>query len=79
MFIKNLNLCSNFFSDKGKLLDRKLKFISKFVTLQPGKQTVAIHILHNISRSRGNKTMKFCQLIEYNVRIFFSSKKLCVK
>ena len=59
-------------------LIRKLRFISKFVTLQPGKQTIAIHILHNISRSRGNKTMKFYQLIEYNVRIsFFFKKALC--
>ena len=25
---------------------------------QPGKQTIAIHILPNISRSKGNQTMK---------------------
>ena len=38
------------------------------MTLQPGQETVAIHILPNISQSRGNKTMKFGQLIEYNKR-----------
>ena len=38
------------------------------MTLPPGQQTVAIHILPNISQSRGNKTMKFGQLIEYNKR-----------
>ena len=29
--------------------------------------TVAIHILPHISRSKGNQTMKFSQLIEYNM------------
>ena len=30
-------------------------------------QTVAIHILPNISRSKDNQTMKFGQIIEYNM------------
>ena len=30
-----------------------------------GKQTTAIHILPNISRSKGNETIKFGPLIEY--------------
>ena len=34
---------------------------------QPRKQTITTHILSNISRSKGNQTMKFCQLIEYNM------------
>ena len=34
-------------------------------------QTIAIHILPNISRSKGNRTMKFGQLIEYNMKTFF--------
>ena len=34
---------------------------------QPGKETLAIHILPNISRSKGNQTMKFGQLIESNM------------
>ena len=41
------------------------------MTLQPGKQAIAIHIMPNISRSKGNRTMKFGQFIEYNVEIFF--------
>ena len=41
------------------------------MTSQPGKQIIAIHILPNISRSKGNQTMKFCQLIEYNMRNVF--------
>ena len=36
------------------------------MTWQSGKQTIAIHILPNISRSRGNQTMKFWKTIEYN-------------
>ena len=41
--------------------------------LQPGLETVTIHILPNISQSKGNQTMKFGQLIEYNKRIFFKN------
>ena len=45
---------------------------------QPGLQTIAIHILPNISQSKGNQTMKFDQLIEYNKRNIFL-QKLCGK
>ena len=48
------------------------------MTLQPDLQTIAIHLLPNISQSRGNQTMKFGQLIEYNNRNIFL-QKLCVK
>ena len=44
------------------------------MTLQPGKQTIAIQILANISTSKRNQTMKFGQLIEYNMRIIFLEK-----
>ena len=45
---------------------------------QPGLQTIAIHILPNISKSKSNQTMKFDQLIKYNkINIFL--KKLCEK
>ena len=35
---------------------------------QPGKQTIAIYTLPNISRIKGNQTMKFGQLIKYDMR-----------
>ena len=35
---------------------------------------MVIHILPNISRSKGNQTMKFSQLIEYNLRNIFPEK-----
>ena len=44
------------------------------MTSQPGWQTIAMHILPNISRSKGNQTMKFGQLIEYNMRNIFLEK-----
>ena len=54
-----------------KWLSRKIRLISKFMTSQTGKQTIAIHILSNISRSKSNRTMKFGQLIECNMRNIF--------
>ena len=38
------------------------------MTSQPGKQTIAIRIMPNISRSKGNQAVKLGQLIEYNLR-----------
>ena len=39
------------------------------MTSQPGKQTIVIHILNNISKSKGNQNqiIKFDQLIQYNM------------
>ena len=37
------------------------------MTSQPGKQTIAIHLLPNISRSKDNQTKKLGQLIECNM------------
>ena len=44
------------------------------MTSQPGRQVIAIHILPNISRSKGNQTMKFGQLIKYDMRNIFLEK-----
>ena len=38
------------------------------MTSQPGLQTISIHMLSNISQSKGNQKMRFGQLIEYNKR-----------
>ena len=35
---------------------------------------ITLHMLPNISRSTGNQTMKFGQLIEYNLRNIFVEK-----
>ena len=41
---------------------------------EPGSLTIAIHILPNISQSKGNQAMKFGQLIKYNKRNIFLQK-----
>ena len=56
----------------------EIRQTSKFMTSQRGLQAIAIHILPNISQSKGNQTIKFGQLIEYNKRDMFF-KKLCGK
>ena len=38
---------------------------------QPEKLAIAIHIFPNIARSKGNLTIKFCQLIKCNMRNIF--------
>ena len=41
------------------------------MTSHPGEKTIAIHILPNISISKGNQTIKVGQLLEYNIRNTF--------
>ena len=53
---------------------RKTRLISKLMTPQPEKQAIAIHILPNISRGKGNQTIKFGQLNEYNMGKGFLEK-----
>ena len=55
-------------------LIRKISLTSKFMSSQPGLQTIAIHILPNISQSKENQTLKFGQFIEYNKRNIFLQK-----
>ena len=44
------------------------------MTSQLGKQTIAIHILPDTSKSKGNQTMEFGQLTDYNMRnVFFET------
>ena len=44
------------------------------MTPQTGPQTIIIHVLSNISRSKHNQTMKFDQLIEDEMRNTFLEK-----
>ena len=53
MFILNL------WSYRKNGLIKKINLIEKFMTLQPGQETVTIHILPNISQNKDNQTMKF--------------------
>ena len=51
------------------------------MTSQPGYQNIAIHIFTNISRSKGNQTIKFGQLVEYDMINIFLEKSYtkCVR
>ena len=55
--------CPNFFGHDEKWLNKKAKVNSKFMMSQTGKEKIAICILPSISRSSGNQTIKFGQLI----------------
>ena len=66
-------ICDSF-GHVEKQLDKKTKVIFKLYNVTNWEQIITIHILPNISRSRGNQGMKFCQLIEHNIRNIFFEK-----
>ena len=67
-----------YFMLKALSILKKIRLTSKFMTSQTGLQTIAIHILLNISENNGNKTIKFGVLIEYNEKNILL-QKLCRK
>ena len=57
-----------------RYVEKTAWLVSKFMTSQPGWQTIAIHILTNISRSKRDQTLKFDQVIEYyRINILFKN------
>ena len=77
--LKYSNFCLDFsFMLKNGLI-RKIKSISRIMTWQPGKQTIAIHIPPNISRSKSNQTMKFGQLIIFKELLLQQIKEIFLK
>ena len=64
--LRYLNISPGFFQSSRET--------AKFVTSQTKKQIIAIHILPNISKSKLKQTIKFGQLIEYNMKNIFSQK-----
>ena len=66
--------CFQVMSEKQLDQEDKVNFKTYGVTTW---LTIILHILPNISQSKGNKTMKFGQLIEYIKEIFL--KKSCRK
>ena len=65
---------TTFWSCRKNNLIRRIRLTSKFMASQRGLQTIARHILSNISQSKGNQTMKFGQLIKYNKTNIFLPK-----
>ena len=51
-----------------------MRMILKFMMSQHGYQTITIHILTNISRSKSNQTVKRAQLIQYSMKNIFLEK-----
>ena len=75
LFSRYLKFCADRFSHVVKQLDGKaIRLILKFMMSSTVKQTITIHIFSNISRCKDNQTMKFGELIEYNVRNIFLQK-----
>ena len=56
---------------------RKIRLILKFITSQTGKQIITIHILPKFSRSKGNQTMFFGQVIEHEKHFLEKSYAKC--
>ena len=67
-FSRYLSFCLEFLVFYQNGLIRKIRLISKFMTSQPGKQTIVIHVLPRILRNKDNQAIKFCQLRKYNMK-----------
>ena len=74
-----------YFNSKPLFVLKIFKFLSwlvgqektawlEFMKSQPGWLLITIHILPNISQSKGNQTIKFDKSIEYNKRNIFLQK-----
>ena len=74
LFLRYLSFCLDFLFMYQNSLIKKIRLTSNFLTSQPREQTIVIHILPNISRGKGNQTMKFGQLMECNIRNIFLKK-----
>ena len=70
-FSRYSDFSPDFLGHVRKRLDKKAKFISKFMTSETGKQKITNHILPNTSRMKRNQTMKFTRIIEYSMRNVF--------
>ena len=70
--------CPGFLVMQKNGVIRKLRLICISIQSQPGQQLIEIKILLDISKSKGNQTIKFVQLIEYNMRNAFLGKS-CTK
>ena len=55
-------------------LDKKAKINVKIMTSESEQQIITIHTLPNISRRKGNQSIKFSQLIKCNERNIFLNK-----
>ena len=64
----------------GTQLDKKAKDIFKIYDVKNWEQIIKMHILPNISKSKGSQTMKFGKSLERDMRNIFleiSGSKMC--
>ena len=52
-------ICTIFWPFRKNGLIKKIRLILKFMTSEPGYQTIVILILPNIAQSKGNQAMNF--------------------
>ena len=64
----------DFLGHTGKQFDKKVTVNFKTYDFTDWEQIITIHILPNISRSKAKQTMKFGQLIAYNMKNIFLEK-----
>ena len=62
---------------QGIDLIRKLRLISKIMTLQTGQQVITMHMLSDLARSKVNQKTKICQF-EHNMRNIFLEKSCAI-
>ena len=65
--LRYLTFSHDFLGHVGKRFGKKAKVNFKVMTSQTVKLKIAMYILPNISKRKCNQTMKFFQLIEYNM------------
>ena len=70
-FSRYLNFCLDFFVHVGKRLDMKTKLDFKSYDITDFQINITIHILLNISKSKGSHTMKCDIIAKYNMRNIF--------
>ena len=74
LFLTIFTLLSWLFGCVEIRLDKKAKINFKIMTSETEQQIITIHTLPNISRTKGNQSIKFGQLIKCNERNIFLNK-----
>ena len=77
-FLWHSNTFSDFFGSAEKRLDQKDEVNFKIYDLINYETNTSVYVLPSISKSKDNQTIKFGQLVEYDLRNIFL-KKSCKK
>ena len=69
--LKVFNFCVDILAMQKSSLITKIRLVFKVYGFTTWLTTIAMRILHTISKNKENQTMKFGQFIEYNMEKFF--------